>query len=523
MDIKEKEDRLVKMVNRWRHNPHLFVKECLRVKFVTNQQKEALELCRKMVISKLMKRAVAEGKPIKGEFTDELREFARKKGISIMSGKGTGKDALVSWIIYWFLLYRNAKIICTAPIQDQLRKILWAEVTKWGNMRVEGSEEYAFLLRDCYKIDAEKISFVQDGHNASGKEWFAFQRVAKPNTNEEEQKATLSGNHAENMLIIGDEASGIPDKVFEPLEDTLTQANNWCILIFNPHRRAGFAIDTQYNDRISKQWCQLQWNAEESDMVDKEHIQNMIERFGKDSDQYRVGVLGLPPLGGDGVLIPWEWAYDATMREIDDDKTMPVILGVDVARHGNDKTVVCARRGMKVLDFHTFSGLDTVEVAQKVLGYYYDYNAKAVFVDGIGVGAGVYDQLRQFINTAYNVEVSRKASNEEKFVGLRDELWWRLRERFEAGTIALPKNCPDLVEELTCVKYDTESSRGKIKVESKKEIKKKLGGRSTDYADALALTFKMKDEMFRTKMVDFKRKELAAVGGETRNTSWMVI
>lgn len=491
--------------SRWMARPDLFVEECLRIHLVnpdfqiSNQQREALVSLGRLYSAKYKQYEIENGrKPedmgwLPMDETD--KDFATKLGISIMAGRGVGKSAFLSWVIIWFLLlFDNATIVCTATKQDQLKTIIWAQVSQWLHEKLP-TGEYAFPFRDYIKVMGEKIEFDQSklGRGKEVKPRFAKQSVCAKNSNIADQQATLSGDHSENMLMLIDESSGVPDPVLEPLERTMTGKFNIAIQTFNPNKNSGYAIDSQYGV-MSKHWVKLRWNAEESSLVTRDSISKALDKYGsRDSDGYRVNVLGLPPESGEDVLIPYSWVSEATTRDRKPDKTDGRLLGLDPARHGNDKTVFVLRQGGVILDIQKYNKLDSVEVANLAIEYCDQWEVDACFIDTVGVGGPIYDILKRSAMCRWlSVEASRAAREKEKFPRLRDELWWKCREWFEKAAPVIPDE-KELIDQLTDIHYSDES--GKIKIEAKSVMRKRAGG-SPDIADALNLTFYMNDAIF---------------------------
>ena len=487
----------------WQSHPYEFVRDCLRIEQIdrdfkiTSQQKEVLEALGDLYRAKYMKREVDRKRdPSKiglGDFTDLMKDLSTKIGISITAGRGVGKSALLSWIIIWFLLnVDEARLVCTSTKQDQLKTVIWAGVSQWLHARLPNGE-YAFLFRDLIKVTGERIVFDDTVPSEKMQPRFAKMAICQRNANIADQQATLSGDHSPNMIMIADESAGIPDAVFEPLERTLTGKFNIVIQTFNPIKNSGYAHDSQYG-KIADRWMKFRWNAEESELVSKASLAMALEKYGnRESDGYRVNVLGLPPQGGDDVLIPYSWVSEASNRERKPFKDIGKVLGVDPARHGGDKTVLLLRQGSVILDIQSYAKLDGVEVADLVIDYVYRNEVDACFVDTVGVGGPIYDMLKRNRDCKWvSVESSRRAKDPDKFMRLRDELWWKCREWFANENPCIPDDV-DLINQLTDIKYSDES--GKIKVEGKSMMKKRVGG-SPDIADALNLTFYMDDRRF---------------------------
>lgn len=470
-------------------HPQDFIEEVMGINeengfSMSNQQREAAVQLGRFVEAKF---AVHDGVA-----TEEEKELASHLGLSIRAGKGVGKDAMAAWLVHWFLCcFPRPKIPCLGPNSHQINTVLWAEITKWHSMRNKYGE---FIFHDDFRenivIDSRKVYWAGPEVKTPGKEWFAIPKTVQKSAKESDMANALGGIHEDYMLAVFDEAAGIHNIVFESIENTLTGFMNIPFLIFNPNTTSGFAYDTHFDAKVSKQWIKIHWSGEESSNVTEGYLEKMRFKYGKDSDNYRVYVLGEPPRGEDDALIPFEWVQKAIDKDIPC-KEYPVFLGVDVARSGGDSTVICVRQGPKVHEFVRVDKIESIEVAQEVLKVASKWRAESIFIDSIGVGAGVFDQLRRWFPQTYGVEAGKSAINDEKFRRLRDELWWKSRQRFEQGLVSIPDN-KDLSEQLSSTKYET-LMNGKIAIENKDDMRKRLGGDSPDYADALNLTWYMED------------------------------
>ncbi len=179
--------------------------------------------------------------------------------------------------------------------------------------------------------------------------------------------------------------------------------------------------------------------------------------------------------------------------------TSPLIMGVDVARFGDDKTAICLRAGREVKLLEAYAKLDVVNVAHLVAGMIAKYYPARVLIDVGGLGAGVYDVLSSdgFREILVPVNFGERAENAERFVNRRAEMWGRLKEWLQSPLpVKLPK-VDGLAEDLTAPKFSFDSL-GRLQLEAKAEIKKRLG-RSTDFGDALALTFAFLHEEYLLK------------------------
>jgi phage terminase large subunit len=457
-------NRLAAVFESWVEEPEKFVEEALNGK-PTRQQRQGLQALRDLVRAKEKRRRGLT-------LSEKEAELAAKLGISIMSGHGTGKDCFAAWAILWFITcFPFPKIPCTAPTGHQLKDVLWSEINKW----LRNS-----LIKDFLTWQAEKLYWTEH----KGKEWFAVPRTANPKASAEEQAETLQGFHEDHMMVVVDEASGVPDAVFRPLEGALTGSINFVLLIFNPTRSQGYAINSQYEDRA--RWISLRWNSEESELTDKVAQANAAARYGRDSNFYRIRVLGLPPKADSDVLIPWEWAQDAIdnhdLLPLDTD---PTVAGFDVGG-GGDESIILRRHGPRVFPLKQKDTADSEILTNWALKELAAAEPDLVMVDAIGIGWGIAGNLRARSGLrVLDINVATAASDDERFHRLRDELWWRVREKFELRQISLP-NDKELLGELTTIKFSEEG--GKIKVESKKDLKKR-GLASPNRADALCLSY----------------------------------
>lgn len=486
----------------WRQDAVLFVKEVLLINKphikITSQQEEF------------------------------LRALPAQKRISIRSGHGTGKDASASWAILWFLCTRvYAKVVCTAPTARQLNDILWSEISKW-------LRESAIQLD--FVVQRDKIF-----HKDAPKEWWARAVSPSVRADPDDQAETLAGFHGDHLLIVVDEASGVEDPVFIPIEGAMTQEDNRVVLIGNPTKNRGYFHDTQFHPEISKEWFKLHWDSRDSENVKSDYPIYMATKYGVDSNIFRIRVAGEPPLEDERTLIPLFWAEQCIGKEIEVAEEEPIYLGVDVARYGEDKSIVLPRHGLRVLPWVSFQGMNTITLAGHIMQIYEETNAEGCAIDVIGVGAGTADYLRKKrMPGLFDVNVSWASSDSKKYALLRDELWWRVREKCMYGYYSFPDvKMPgdvlslgqELANELSSPRYEFDRN-GAVKVESKKDMKKR-GIASPNIADALCATEYFYDfavKLFKPKKVETKsRTEKLPVGAMRRSRKpvgsdgWMVV
>ncbi|MEA2000167.1 MAG: hypothetical protein U9N61_12710, partial [Euryarchaeota archaeon] len=414
-----------------------------------------------------------------------------------------------SWLILWFLVTRlYAKVVCTAPTARQLDDVLWSELSKWIRKSI---------VADEFVIQKNKIF-----HKHSPKEWWCRAVSVSARASKEEQAETLAGFHGDHLLIVVDEASGVNDPVFIPLEGAMTQEDNRCLLIGNMTKNAGYFYDSHYHVDIRKKWDKLHWDSRESTNVSPEMVQYFIDKYGKDSSIFAVRVAGDPPHADDQCLIPLAWSMQCVDNDIGIPEDEPLYLGVDVARYGNDDSIILPRRGNWIHEWKTYHNMNTISLGGEIVLTGVDLEAQGVAIDEIGVGAGVTDWLTKHgAIPTFGVNVACASSDIKKYHKLRDELWVRVKEKCMQGQYRFPggKLGDELCNELASVGYDF-NTYGGIVVDSKKLLKSK-GKESPNVADALGLS-----EYFQnaaTQVFKDKRKRRKRSPSYNNRHSWMVV
>ena len=398
----------------------------------------------------------------------------RVRAISCVSGHGVGKSCLASWILVWHILFRfPQKSVVTSPSHSQLHDALGAEVRGWiGHLPVFVQEQLDVLT--------EQIRL-----KASPSESFISFRVSRPESSE-----TIAGIHSDHTLIVCDESSGIPDAIFEAGASSMTAEESSVLLLGNPIRSSGFFYDTHH--KLKDEWETRRISSLDSNRVSKKFIEEIEKRYGRESNQFRTRCEGLFPLSDEDSIIPRHLVESAVGRDVEP-VGGPVIVGVDVARFGSDSSAICIRQGNTILGdgVKTRKGLNTMQVVGWVRSELDDLKRRkieveTVNIDVIALGAGVVDRLLEEGIDVRGVNVSEAPSIAGQHLNLRSELWEKARLWFEGLDVVIP-NDSNLIEELVGVRYSF-SSTGKQKVESKDEMRRRLGG-SPDRADALILTF----------------------------------
>lgn len=407
------------------------------------------------------------------------------------SGHGIGKSALFSILNHWAICpYPDAKGVITANTETQLKTKTWVEMAKWHRM---------FIAREFFSMTATALFSRDPEHSRT----WRLDLVPWSERNTE----AFAGLHNENRRIfVGmDEASAIPDVIHEVTEGALTDANAQIIWVMfgNPTRNQGRFREAFPGGRFAKRWNTAAIDSRTVSFTNKSQLEKWVEDYGDDSDFVRVRVKGEFPRVDATSFISLDAARAAAVRTLPDVSGEPVVLGVDVARFGDDLTVIYPRKGLdaRSLQPEIYHGLDTIQVAARVATAMNRYAASVAFVDGTGLGGGVVDQLRRLRVPVLEVQFSSKPDGTEdefiKYANKRAEIWGSLRKWLNHG--AIPDEIPtayissatsgniSLVAELTGPNYGY-NNRDEIQLESKTDMRRR-GVPSPNLADALACTF----------------------------------
>lgn len=422
--------------------------------------------------------ALANEKPDKWqvELLTRLGEEVKRRGngaiaeaiqIAVASGHGIGKSALISWLILWFISTRpHPQIVCTANTSEQLIKKTWRELSKWHKLAIN---------KDWFTWSATK--FYMTEHAA---DWFA---AAIPWSKENPE--AFAGTHEKDVLVLYDEASAIPDVIWEVTEGAMTTPGAVWVVFGNPTRNTGRFRECF--GRLKHRWLTWKIDSRTVSRTNKAQIKQWEEDYGEDSDFFRVRVKADFPRAGSTQFISSESVTEAQKRYNAGDKSQPLLMGVDVARFGEDQTVFRFRQGRECMKYYySYRGKDTMETASLVLEKAKAHGADKIFIDGAGVGGGVVDRCRQLGLPVLEVNAGSKARNDTDYANLRAEMWGLMRDWLATAT--LPEDS-ELAADLEGVEYGF-TARNQIQLEKKEDMKKR-GLSSPDHGDALALTFAM--------------------------------
>jgi len=409
--------------------------------------------------------------------TEVMQEIAvGTRRLTVKSGHGVGKSSCAAAIIIWFLTTRYpAKVVVTAPTASQLFDALFAEVKR-------RHKQMPPAIGDLFETTSDRMVLKSNPSAV----FCACKTASK------ERPESLAGVHVEMpgaVLLIADEASGIPETIFESGSGSMSGHNATTLLLGNPIRNSGFFYRTHTD--LSHDWWTKTVSCKDNPLVSDDFIRDMADRYGEESAGFYSRVLGEFPPSDEDTYIPLDLINASLTRDVEGSPVAPVIWGVDVSRSGRDRSALAKRKGNALIEpIKTWRNKDTMELSGIILNEYettmIQDRPQTICIDVIGIGAGVVDRCLELDLPTRGINVAESASLTDKYMRQRDELWGRAREWFEAKECKLPDD-PSLVHELATPRF-TFTSSGKIKIESKDEMRKR-GIRSPDLADAFCLTF----------------------------------
>ena len=395
---------------------------------------------------------------------------------AVASGHGIGKSAVVAWVCLWAMsTCPDTRGVVTANTLTQLKGKTWAEMAKWHRLCICGH---------WFELTATALISKAPGHD---KTW---RLDAVPwSLNNPDAFAGLH-NQGRRILLIFDEASAIPDLIWEVSEGALTDKNTEILwMVFgNPTRNSGRFRECF--GHLKHRWDHKQIDSRTVAITNKEQLKQWVDDYGEDSDFVRVRVRGVFPRMGECQLISSEAVMAAMNRHVAEDayRHAPLVFGVDVARFGDDQCAIAKRRGLAVVEpIKTFRNVDTMAFAGIVAQEIDRDKPEAVFVDIGAMGPGVVDRLHQLgYHCVIPIGFGSAASNPTMYFNKRTEMWCLMRDWLNTPS-CLP-NDPELEADLVGPEYGFSGDGSQIMLEKKKDMKKR-GLSSPDKADSLALTF----------------------------------
>ncbi len=407
--------------------------------------------------------------------------------LAVAGGVGPGKSALMAWLINWGMsTCVDTRCRVTANTGPQITTATWPEITKWHRMS---------LFAEWFEPGHRRLSSLDPARRDSWR--------CDAITWDEHRPEAFAGFHNAGRRIIYafDESAAIATPIFKEAEGILSGAEDTEIIwlcLGNPTRNDTMFRTFFAGGKNAHLWRSWHIDTRTARMSDKAQIAEWIESYGIDSDFVRVRVLSQFPRAGSMQFISSELVEEAASKERDASGTLwdPLILGVDVARFGDDKTVLRVRRGRDARSIAPmkFRKLDNMQVAAKIAELHTKMQFDAIFIDEGGEGAGVVDRCRYLKLPITGVKFGASPDRDETgkdgkvaYYNKRAEIWGVMREWLPGGMI---DDDPELKADLTAVEYGYTMKDGRDAIIlEKKEHMKKRGLASPDDGDALALTF----------------------------------
>lgn len=384
------------------------------------------------------------------------------------TGHGVGKTTFAAWTALWAMSTRpHLAGVVTANTLPQLRDKTWRELAKW-HKRAINAHWFRQTATHFYQADNPDTWFI----------------AATPWS--KERPEAFAGLHAEHVMVIYDEASAIDDVIWETTEGAMTTPGAMWFAFGNPTRNTGRFRECF--GRFRHRWRTRCVDARTAKMANPQQIEQWKDDYGEDSDFFKIRVKGEFPSAAFNQLIPVDVVEDAVARVITPEVIAgrPKIWGLDIARYGDDTSVLVERQGRAARIVFSFNKRDLMTLTNHVAHHWREENPEAVFIDDGGVGGGVTDRLRELGFNPLPVNFGNKARNPENYANLRAQMWFELLEWLK--TASIPSD-PRLRDDLIAPEYGFTSKDARI-LESKDDMKKR-GLASPDFGDALALTFAM--------------------------------
>jgi len=425
---------------------------------------------------------------MKEHFQNNRRKLAEGKQPEVyksgtVSGRGSGKSAFLSWVNHWHMsAHIGSTTIVTANTEEQLKSKTWAELGRWLTLAINrhwfDKQALSVKPQPWFKESIEQqLKIDSTYYYAAAQTW------------SEENPDAFAGAHNEiGVLVEFDEASGIAEKIYTVTEGFFTEPSlyHMWFAFSNGRRNTGPFYEIFHKHR--DYWRRRHIDSRKVEDVNLQVLNSIIERYGIDSDEARIEVLGLFPSKGEKQFISRDLVEDARDRDLVLDDGAPLIMGVDPARFGDDKSVIRFRQGRngRIIPPFKFKRLDNMELANQCASMIEKFNPDAVAIDA-GNGTGVIDRLRELGFKVHEVWFGAKSSQKE-YANKRTELWAEMRNWLSGACIDSDE---DLKDDLVGPEYGFMGRTDAIMLESKEKMKSR-GLHSPDDADALACTFAVK-------------------------------
>lgn len=428
-----------------------------------------------------------------GEHLDNPATQYQPFRAAVSSGHGIGKSAFVGMFIHWAMsTCVDCRVVVTANSDPQLRTKTWPEVSKWFRLG---------LNSEWFDVHAESIKIKIPEHA----ELWRTDRLTW-SINNPQAFAGLH-NKGKRIVVIFDEASEIDDVIWEVTQGALTDENTeilW-VVFGNPTQNVGrFA---ECFGRYSHRWQTRQIDSRTVEGTNKQEIEGWIKDFGEDSDYVRVRVKGEFPRASWNQFIPGDTVQAARLAEAKGFENLPKIMAIDVARFGDDQTVIGIRQGRKATILGKYRQKDTVETTQYAIDFIERERPNLVIVDGDGIGAGVVDNLKHRGFDVHEFHGGNEPHDKSMYFNRRAEVWGLLKDWLAEGA-DIPDDA-ELASDLTSPQYGF-SPKQQIQLEKKEDMKKR-GMRSPDCGDVFAMTFEMRLNISKQAM--FEERLLHHISG----------
>lgn len=445
---------------------------------------------------------------------DILRSVAHCPRTSVRACHGPGKTATAAQAALWFLDTReNSRVVTTAPIWAQVEQLLWREI--------RGAVARAHLAGRGRRFPVPNATKLEIGD-----QWFAIGL----STNEPER---FQGHHADHLLLIVDEASGVDERIYEAAEGFMTAEGAKVLLLGNPTKVGGTFHRSFTEDRSA--WSQIAISVFDTPNYTGERVPANVARalpranwaeeraaaWGEDSPLYQVRVLGNFPDKAEDTVVSLVDVEAAQHREV----TLPypatvdqVRVVCDVARYGDDETVIGTRHGKRLRIREIYNGKSTTHTTGAIIRVWRELRQEAgadpvVIVDDDGVGGGVTDQLREAGYRVHPFHGGERAIEPDNYPNARSEAWFRMADALRDLDLD-----PDeqLLADLTSPRYKM-NSKGQRVVEPKDETKKRLG-RSPDRGDMVIMALVPTREVVLPEPGSHQRRPAMPPGGDWEAT-----
>lgn len=388
------------------------------------------------------------------------------------SGHEIGKTAFIAWIIQWFTSTREHPVgVVTANTKQQLDTKTWRELSKWHDVMIH---------KHWFTWTATKYYLT-----AYPNDWF----VAATPWSKERSEAFAGTHDKRGVLMIFDESSLIDDKIWEVADGAMDEGSLW-LAFGNPTRNTGMFHEAAVG-KFRHRWKSARIDSRVSKIANQTRIKQWLEDYGDDSDYVRVRVKGEFPRASSMQYIPSDIVMAAAIRLYNQDmfRKQPKIMGVDVARFGDDQSTMIKRQGLQSWDLKKTRGVDVDVFASLVAQEAKEFVPDAVFVDASGgYGLAVIYKLKQLGFPVIEVQFGGAAADEKSFRNKRAEIWGRMKEWLKSGG-AIPDD-DELKADLVGPEYSFVNLKGHdvVILEAKEDMKSR-GLASPDCGDALAMTF----------------------------------